>query len=214
MPKLTMNYVAKAAGTDVPKMIYQNFGASMTAWYAVVCDNWPLEQFCSPSSLGSHTELKVLYHAFKTRTVRFWKLTEQEFEQWESDRFNAVLAQTTAHNDDTISQQAGSDELLAIPTPLQPIGGVKAHVTPASTQAIGSIEAHATPASTQAITIPAPLQQQLPTPISTPLLAGPLQTNIVNIVTRLDGTGIQAPSWPRKTCKDKGQLRKKMGATA
>ena len=209
-----MNYVAEAAGTNVPKIIYQNFGASMTARYAVVCDNWPLEQFCSPSSLGSRTELKVLYHAFETRTARFQKLTEQEFEQWESDRFNAALAQTTAHNDDTISQQAGSNELLAISTPLQPIGGVEAHVTPASTQAIGSIEAHATPASTQAITITAPLQQQLPTPIGTPLLAGPLQTNFINTVTRLDGTGIQAPSRPRKTRKDKGQPRKKTGAAA
>ena len=209
-----MNYVAKAAGTDVPKMIYQNFGVNMTARYAVVCNNWPLEQFCSPSSLGSCTELKVLYHAFETRTAHFWKLTEQEFEQWELDRFNAALAQTTAHNNDMISQQAGSDELLAIPTPLLPISGVEAHVTLTSTQAIGIIEAHATPASTQAITIPVPLQQQLPTPIGTPLLAGPLQTNFVNTVTRLDGTSIQAPSWPKKTCKDKGQPRKKMGATA
>lgn len=125
-----MNYVAKAAGTDILKMTYQNIGASMTAQYAIVCDNWPLEQFCSPSSLRSHTKLKVLYHAFKTRTACFRKLTEQEFEQWESDRFNAALAQTTAHNDDTISQQAGSDELLAIPTPLQPISGVEAHVHP------------------------------------------------------------------------------------
>ena len=178
-----MNYVAKAAGTDILKMIYQNIGASMTAQYAIVCDNWPLEQFCSPSSLGSHTKLKVLYHAFKTRTACFRKLTEQEFEQWELDRFNAALAQTTAHNDDTISQQAGSDELLAIPTPLQPISGVRPMFTPASTQAIGSIKAIATPASTQAITIPVPLQQQLPTPISTPLLAGPLQMNFVNTVT-------------------------------
>lgn len=69
------------------------------------------------------------------------------------------------------------------PHPYSPSVVLRPMFTPTSTQAIGSIKAIATPASTQAITIPVPLQQQLPTPISTPLLAGPLQMNFVNTVT-------------------------------
>ena len=103
------------ANVNVPALTYQNFAASMTAQYAVICDNWPLEQFCSPSSLGSHTKLQVLYHAFETGTAHFWKLTEEEFQQWESERFNTALAQTiTPHTNNSDTQWVRATEEMVV----------------------------------------------------------------------------------------------------
>lgn len=169
-------------------MIYQNFAASMTARYAVVCDNWPLERFCSPSSLGSRNEVKVLYQAFETNTARFRKLTEEEFTQWEEDTFNNALAITTGHLDNDSDPQ---------PSP---------HTT--TPQRTGSIEPQASPQQAQDLVISQPQQHQGSLPP-----AGPLQTNFVNTISLSDGTGLQGPTRRRKPRKDKGIPRKKKSST-
>ncbi|KAG1901581.1 uncharacterized protein F5891DRAFT_1187438 [Suillus fuscotomentosus] len=61
------------------------------AKYGVVCEGWPLQKFCSPGDIGSHTEVKVLNSAWKLRTVKFQKMSKAEFEQWEKDRFQQKL---------------------------------------------------------------------------------------------------------------------------
>jgi hypothetical protein len=72
-------------------MFYVNFEENIMAKYGVVCEGWPLQKFCSPGDIGSHTEVKVLDSAWTTGTARFRKMSKAEFEQWDEDRFQAKL---------------------------------------------------------------------------------------------------------------------------
>jgi len=72
-------------------MLYVNFEENIMAKYGVVCKGWPLQKFCSPGDIGSHTEVKVLNSAWKSRTAKFRKMSKAEFEQWDKDRFQQKM---------------------------------------------------------------------------------------------------------------------------
>ncbi|KAG2158625.1 uncharacterized protein EDB93DRAFT_1076728 [Suillus bovinus] len=83
----------EAAQVNVPRMLYVNFEENIMAKYGVVCEGWPLQEFCSPGDIGLHTE--VLNSAWKLRTAKFQKMSKAEFEQWDKDRFQQKLNHCT-----------------------------------------------------------------------------------------------------------------------
>ncbi|KAG1807733.1 hypothetical protein EV424DRAFT_1350561 [Suillus variegatus] len=73
---LIIEQLREAAQVNVPRMLYVNFEENITAKYGVVCEGSPLQKFCSPEDIGSHTEVKM---------------SKAEFEQWDKDRFQQKL---------------------------------------------------------------------------------------------------------------------------
>ncbi|KZT09188.1 uncharacterized protein LAESUDRAFT_712312 [Laetiporus sulphureus 93-53] len=70
----------------------------MTAKYHLTIVNYPLKKFCCPSDVGSKTELELLLRAWESGAM-YWKyLSNEEFEQWQTARFNAKM--TEMHGDD------------------------------------------------------------------------------------------------------------------
>ena len=88
---MTMDEVAQM---PVSKMFYTNFDSQVTAKHGVIVVNWPLKLFSSPFDIRLMTELKVLYNAWKTGTMTFHKLTPAEWEDLETTRFNACMAES------------------------------------------------------------------------------------------------------------------------
>ncbi|KAG2347640.1 hypothetical protein BDR05DRAFT_876288, partial [Suillus weaverae] len=82
-----------ASPKQVQHMYYTNFDTNITAKYGVVLKNWPLSKFCCPGDINSHNELCVLFHAWETKSTRFCRLSDAEFKDWETSRFNAAMAQ-------------------------------------------------------------------------------------------------------------------------
>jgi hypothetical protein len=76
-------------------MTYDRFDDHITQKYGVVVKNWPLKEFCNPSSVGSRIELETLHNGWQSGITRFEKLTEAEMKKWDSDRFASRL-QTTS----------------------------------------------------------------------------------------------------------------------
>ena len=64
---------------------------SFTARHHVAVRKWPLEKFCNPSNVASRIELEVLYNAWNTGTTYFEKLTREEMQEWERDRFSSRM---------------------------------------------------------------------------------------------------------------------------
>ena len=85
--------IGETAQMPVPKMFYTNFDSQIMAKHDVVVVNWLLKQFSSPSDIGSMTELRVLYNAWKTGTATFRQLTLVEWEDWEATCFNTCMAE-------------------------------------------------------------------------------------------------------------------------
>jgi hypothetical protein len=63
-------------------MKYLNFHTHITRVYGLVIEGWPLGRFCSPSQVGSHTELRALYKAFSNNVTRFVKLDRAVWESF------------------------------------------------------------------------------------------------------------------------------------
>jgi hypothetical protein len=82
-----------ASPKQVQRMYYTNFDTNITAKYGVVLENWPLSKFCCPGDINSRNELRVLFHAWETDSTRFRRLSDAEFEDWETSRFNAAMGQ-------------------------------------------------------------------------------------------------------------------------
>jgi hypothetical protein len=78
-------------------MYYMNFDISITEKYHVILENWPLEQFCSPGGMSSHNKLWVLYNALNSDTTHFRKLSDKEFEAWDTRHFKQRLATESSH---------------------------------------------------------------------------------------------------------------------
>ncbi|KAG0708174.1 hypothetical protein DFH29DRAFT_871091 [Suillus ampliporus] len=87
------SYTYQAVRVPVPKMFYSNFDTQITAKHGVVVDNWPLKNFVSPSDIGSTMELRVLHNTLKTGVMTFRKMTHDEWEQWDKERFQSALLQ-------------------------------------------------------------------------------------------------------------------------
>ena len=73
-------------------MTYDRFDHHITQRYGVVIKNWPLKNFCNPSSVGSRVKLEILYNGWQSGATRFEKLTEGEMTSRDNQRFASHLA--------------------------------------------------------------------------------------------------------------------------
>jgi hypothetical protein len=99
-------------------MFYSNFDDNITSKYGVVIENWPLKKFCSPGDISSKPELQVLYHAWKSGSTVFRKMSRTEFEDWEDARFRERLAETVsngADNNGSTHRVSGTDDDAVAP---------------------------------------------------------------------------------------------------
>jgi len=108
-------------------MSYDRFDDQITQKYGIVIKNWPLKNFCNPSSVGSRIELETLYNGWYSGVTRFEKLTEEEMVTWENERFATRLTMMSAAPPEPTPEPARSsppDALLsvslALPTPPNP----------------------------------------------------------------------------------------------
>ena len=77
-------------------MTYDRFNHHITQRYGVVVKNWPLKNFCNPSSVSSRIELEILYNGWQSGVTRFEKLTEDEMVSRDNERFASHLATMSA----------------------------------------------------------------------------------------------------------------------
>ena len=120
------------AGTAITRMAYDRFDELITARHNIVVRNWPLKRFCNPSAVTSRIELDLLYNAWKSGVTYFKKLTHQEMEAWESNRFSSrvelmgppaesipalTLPQTPAPEMTLFTDLPCQDHLGSTPTP-------------------------------------------------------------------------------------------------
>ena len=133
------------------------FADVITEKYHVVVRNWPLKKFCNPSAVTSRIELELLYNAWESGATYFQKLTHEEMEVWENNRFsscmelmgppaNPIPALTSPQNPATemtlLSELPHQDHLEPTPTlspnplqnvPLAPITNLTTGWTPTTT---------------------------------------------------------------------------------
>lgn len=84
--------VDKITGVAHKRMIYDRFDDQITGKYGVVVKNWPIKDFCNPSSVVTRIELQTLYNGWESGVTRFEKLTAEEMKAWENERFASRLA--------------------------------------------------------------------------------------------------------------------------
>lgn len=70
-----------AASKPVSRINYKNFSQMMNC-FAIVCKNWPLEQFYCPGSINSMPEFTVLKITFESGAARFCKRNAKEVDEW------------------------------------------------------------------------------------------------------------------------------------
>src|SRR5215471_8543480 len=90
-------------------MFYANFDDHITDKLGVIVENWPLDKFCSPSDIGSQTEMTILIQALKSGTTRFRKLTTAELEDWRNQRLQGAMSRGSGDGETTIGA-AGGDQ--------------------------------------------------------------------------------------------------------
>ncbi|EIW80845.1 hypothetical protein CONPUDRAFT_154835 [Coniophora puteana RWD-64-598 SS2] len=74
-----------AAPFKSPCMYYVNFNDHITAKYGIIVEHWPLSQFCSPTEFSANHDLITLHNLWPADTTFFQKMSDQEFEQWETE---------------------------------------------------------------------------------------------------------------------------------
>ncbi|KAJ3715188.1 hypothetical protein C8R42DRAFT_726119 [Lentinula raphanica] len=80
---LILERLKEAAGKySIKKMYYVNFEQHITRHYKISVKNWPLKEFKSPGSINTHADLTVLLNAWTSGTTYFYKMTNQEYEDW------------------------------------------------------------------------------------------------------------------------------------
>jgi hypothetical protein len=130
-------------------MAYDRFDELITAKYHVVVKNWPLKKFCNPSAVTSGIELELLCNAWQSGATYFQKLTDEEMEAWENDRFSSrmalmpppaepvpALASQPTPPRMTLFSELSHQDLLGIaptPTPLAPITNLPPELTSTTT---------------------------------------------------------------------------------
>ena len=72
-------------------MEYDRFNELITARHHIVVKNWPLKKFCNPSNITSRIELELLHNAWQSGVTHFQKLSDEEMEAWEIDRFSSRM---------------------------------------------------------------------------------------------------------------------------
>jgi len=90
-PLLNMTFIGTLTGAAITRMAYDRFNELITEKYHVVVRNWPLKQFCNPSAITSRIELQLLYNAWESGVTYFQKLTPEEMEVWENNRFSSCM---------------------------------------------------------------------------------------------------------------------------
>ncbi|KAF9054925.1 hypothetical protein BDP27DRAFT_1146541, partial [Rhodocollybia butyracea] len=68
--------------TKVGRMVYVGFIESITRRYGIIVKNWPLPEFKNPSSVGTKTELDILWNAWNTDATHFYRMTSSEHSEW------------------------------------------------------------------------------------------------------------------------------------
>ncbi|KAI0749934.1 hypothetical protein C8Q80DRAFT_1269728 [Daedaleopsis nitida] len=189
-------------------MNYTNFDSAITAKFGVVCENWPIPNFVSPSNM-TYMEAEITLHAFDSGAARFRSLTDTEWKDW----LDAALA----------SQQAVSSAPLAIqgannvpPTP--PVQEDENGVIPNNGNAMGGGTTEET-SSALGEKRPADAVEDAPGEINKRARvdsAAPFMLNFINAIAPLNGTQFQVPKLApkRKTRSDKGRKCKENAGTA
>ena len=98
-------------------MTYDRFDDHITQKYGVIVKNWPLKNFCNPSSVGSRIELETLYNGWHSGVTRFEKLTEQEKARWENEHFSSRITTMSVAPPDSSREPGRSSPLSTLPTP-------------------------------------------------------------------------------------------------
>ncbi|KAK7447344.1 hypothetical protein VKT23_014054 [Stygiomarasmius scandens] len=92
--KLIHDKLQTAGGkTKIPRMFYKNFDTHITEKYGIKLINWPLDKFCNPSELSARTDVDVLRKAFESNSTYFYKMSSEEYKEWDEKRFEAALAE-------------------------------------------------------------------------------------------------------------------------
>lgn len=63
-------------------MVYVGFTEQITKRYGVIIKNWPLTDFKNPSSVGTKTELEILWSSWNSDTAHFYRMTASEYTEW------------------------------------------------------------------------------------------------------------------------------------
>ncbi|EKM50002.1 uncharacterized protein PHACADRAFT_264479 [Phanerochaete carnosa HHB-10118-sp] len=116
----------------IPRIKYVDFETSISERHGIVCENWPLPNFCAPGSLNSLMELEILHQAWSTGVTTFRKMSPEEHQQFKEARVQRRLqaaivqanaAALAAQQNAPVTQSLSSGSSLApIPQPLTPNG--------------------------------------------------------------------------------------------
>ena len=121
--------------TKIPRINYVDFETSISERHGIVCENWPLPNFCAPGSLNSLTELEILYHAWSTGVTTFRKMSPDEHRQFKEARVqhrlqvaiaqaNAAAANLAAHQQATAAQSPNTGQTAgSIQQGMPPVNG-------------------------------------------------------------------------------------------
>lgn len=126
-----------ARPAKVARINYVDFETSITERHGIICENWPLPNFCAPGSINSLAELEVLYRAWSTGVTSFRRLTPEEWHQFKENRtqqrLQAAILQTTIAAANS-AQATHSEQMLEACSSSSPIAG------PSTTSRINSPE--------------------------------------------------------------------------
>ena len=166
-----------AQPTKVARINYVDFETSMTERHGIVCENWPLPNFCAPGSINSLPELEVLYRAWSTGITTFRRLSPEEWHRFKEvrtqQRLQAAILQTTlaavgaAQTSDNIEVPEGFPGPSSSPGPrIVPPSSLLDHASPSY-----SLQPPPSGPSREAVTDPMLIDELSHTPTSSPTSA-------------------------------------------
>lgn len=166
-------------------MYYQNFDTKITEKYGIIIKGWPLGQFCCPSDVKSRVELEVLFNAWKSGTAHFYKLSQQEYDEWLQRSLTPtpmIIDSASALHDTNPGDGTNPGDVNSSSTAISANPAIPEQVMPPTLQAV---------------------------PTTAP---GPLALNFVNMgVSGGDGTFVAVTKKVRQPRRDKGVPRGKRG---
>lgn len=183
-------------------MYYNNFDDNITAKWRIVCEGWPLQKFCSPANLSTRNEVELLLNSWKSGTTKFRRLGDEEFENWEQERFRAAVNEVMGNEDDT---QRSNSNVDSPPTQQREVEQANSpqhaetHPNPASQPASSSSTSAGAKRPSQEPNGPAISKKSKPAPLR--------GSAIINTLTSINGTPINTMKAPRKERSDKGKKR-------
>lgn len=208
-------------------MEYTDF-VKITRACGVVVRNWPLAMFLAPGKINSRAELEVLFRAWSSKSVFFYKMSAKEHDTWLEDpehgmpivtqatRFGKIHTQPPGAvqllgnvKDEQAASRAGSSAEFSAPIgSVESKGGVPATNENSATDASPST-ASSSPSAASSSPLATP-DHGVPAANEAPRPALREQTNFVNttVVTNANGNALQVVGKkPRKQRKDAGTKR-------